>query len=123
MLPTLLCVVVGLGWGLTNPYIRKGSVVVKRKKGVGQGWRAEWGAFLTTPSFLIPQVLNLICSILFIALLGSGANVSVAVPAANATSLAANAVVDLLLGESNTELLAIARGLKIHLGHNYELLR
>jgi hypothetical protein len=102
---------VGLLWGATNPLIKRGSLAVERKKkaaaaraadggaaGAGGGFFAEWRALLTTPSFLVPQVLNQLGGLLFIALL-SGADISVAVPAANATSLAANAAADVLLGE------------------------
>jgi len=104
---------VGLLWGATNPLIKRGSLAVERKKKeaaaragggggggerAGAGFVAEWRALLTTPSFLVPQVLNQLGGLLFIALL-SGADISVAVPAANATSLAANAAADVLLGE------------------------
>jgi hypothetical protein len=100
MLGTILSfIVVGLLWGGTNPLIKRGSVSVEAKKASGkQGVIQEWRTLLSTPSFLIPQLLNQVGSVLFAASLGH-ADISLAVPTANATSLAANAVVDLLLGE------------------------
>ena len=103
---------VGLLWGVTNPLIKVGSLEVERKRkaaaeragGDGKaaaagGWLAEARALLTTPSFLVPQVLNQLGGLAFTLLL-SGADISVAVPTANGTSLAANAAADtLLLGE------------------------
>ncbi len=52
---------------------------------------------LTTPSFIIPQLLNLSGSVLFALSLGSN-DLSIAVPLANGTSLFANALVDHFLG-------------------------
>lgn len=96
---TLPFVGVGLLWGATNPLIKKGSVLVERQRGTGNASvLADWRALLTTPSFLVPQLLNQTGSVLFVWLLG-GASISTAVPVANATSLAANAVADVLLGE------------------------
>lgn len=93
-------VLVGLLWGATNPLIKRGSVIVESKKSARQrgGVLGEWLALLSTPSFLVPQLLNQVGSVLFAASLGR-ADISLAVPTANATSLAANAVADLLLGE------------------------
>jgi hypothetical protein len=89
---------VGLLWGATNPLIKRGSLLVDSKKAGQQGVLGEWRALLTTPSFLLPQLLNQVGSVLFAVSLGYS-DISVAVPTANATSLAANAVADLLLGE------------------------
>ena len=91
-------ILVGLLWGATNPLIKRGSIIVDSKKSARQGILGEWLALLTTPSFLLPQLLNQVGSVLFAASLGY-ADISLAVPTANATSLAANAIVDLLLGE------------------------
>ena len=100
MLGTAGCyVLIGLLWGSTNPLIKRGSVTVEAKRGDNQqSFLGEWRALLTTPSFLLPQLLNQVGSVLFAASLAYS-DISVAVPTANATSLAANAVVDLLLGE------------------------
>ena len=53
---------------------------------------------LTTPAFIIPQLLNLSGSILFALSLGS-ADLSIAVPLANGVSLFSNAIVDHFVGE------------------------
>jgi len=53
---------------------------------------------LTTPAFIVPQLLNFSGSALFARALGQS-DLSVAVPLANGVSLAANAVVDHFLGE------------------------
>jgi hypothetical protein len=100
MLGTAACwVLVGLLWGATNPLIKRGSVTVEAKRaGREGGVLGEWRALLTTPSFLLPQLLNQAGSVLFAVSLAYS-DISVAVPIANATSLAANAVADLLLGE------------------------
>lgn len=95
------CVLVGLVWGATNPFVKRGSLKVEAKKarsGRQTGWLAELAALVTTPAFLVPQALNQCGSVLFVLLLG-GANISVVVPLVNAASLASNAVVDVLLGE------------------------
>ncbi len=100
--PVLACLFVGLLWGATNPLIKHGSLrVAARKRGTAasQGWLADWMILLSTPSYLVPQTLNFAGSVAFIALLGSGVDISVAVPTANATSLASNAVMDMVLGE------------------------
>ena len=55
--------------------------------------------YLTTPQFIIPQLLNLCGSVLFAVILGWGGELSVAVPLANGVSLAANALVDHFFGE------------------------
>jgi hypothetical protein len=51
-------VVVGLIWGFTNPLIKRGSAALERRKVPGDGAAAEWRALLSTPSFLVPQLLN-----------------------------------------------------------------
>lgn len=97
----ITCVLVGLVWGVTNPFVKRGSVVVAQKKAESRyltSLSSEWTALLTTPQFLIPQLLNQTASVLFVVLLG-GAYITVAVPIVNATCLAANAVVDVLMGE------------------------
>lgn len=56
---------------------------------------------ITTPAFILPQLLNLSGSVLFAASLASS-NISLAVPLANGTSLAATALVGHLLGDTIT---------------------
>ncbi|EFN52783.1 hypothetical protein CHLNCDRAFT_138411 [Chlorella variabilis] len=53
---------------------------------------------LLTPTFVVPQALNLCASVLFAATLGSS-NVSITAPVANGVSLATNAAFDHLLGD------------------------
>lgn len=83
----------GLIWGVTNPFIRKGSIKVEAYEQQGIGWRS-W----LQPSLILPWLLNQSGSVLFTVLLAS-ADISRAVPIANAVSIAANTVTDLFLGE------------------------
>ena len=103
------CVLVGLVWGATNPFVKRGALQVEEKKKARRSqppskagrlatWLGEVLPYITTPSFLVPHLLNQSGSVLFVLLLG-GANISVAVPLVNAASLAANAAADVLLGE------------------------
>ena len=98
-------VLVGLLWGATNPLIRRGTLLVERKAasvrqangapGARHRVRSRLEVHLTTPAFLVPQLLNLSGSALFWYLLRQpGALLSLAVPVANGTSILANAVVD-----------------------------
>jgi len=87
-------VLVGLIWGVTNPFIKQGSVKAEAEKAQGaHHWRC-WAQ----PSLLLPWVANQSGSVLFVLLLGS-ADISRLVPISNAISIAANAIVDLLCGE------------------------
>lgn len=96
-------VLVGLLWGATNPLIRRGTLLVERKAvrqangapGARHRVRSRLEVHLTTPAFLVPQLLNLSGSVLFWYLLRQpGALLSLAVPVANGTSILANAVAD-----------------------------
>lgn len=59
-------VLVGVLWGVTNPLIKRGGQLVEKRKaeaatsagGGVPGWAADWAALLSTPSFLVPQVIN-----------------------------------------------------------------
>jgi drug/metabolite transporter (DMT)-like permease len=73
------CLLVSLLWGLTNPFIKRGSEGLKGLP----NWRAEIRYLLTTPSFLIPQALNLVGSFLFYALLMGESQISILVPLVN----------------------------------------
>jgi hypothetical protein len=98
MISTILCCVfVGVLWGSTNPFIRRGSLKCQEKAAVS-GQEAGWRCMLSTPALVVPQALNYTGSLLFVVLLGSS-NISVAVPLANGISLLVNAAVDLGLGE------------------------
>ena len=56
---------IGILWGVTNPLVRRGSLEACCRKNC-----SPWVAHLTTPAFIIPQVLNQAGSALFIYLLG-----------------------------------------------------
>jgi len=104
-LPTLLlCALIGSVWGISNPFVRRGAIAVeekKRRRPPSQGGLfPDLRLLLTTPAFLLPQLLNQGGGVAFNALLASGrAPLSVAGPAVNAATLAANALADVLLGE------------------------
>jgi hypothetical protein len=106
MIEVAVAILVGLLWGLTNPLIKRGSVKASEKArqlasstaNAGAA-SAELRALLSTPAFLVPQALNQCGGALFALLLGRGARVTAAVPAANGVALAANAVADAALGE------------------------
>jgi hypothetical protein len=84
---------VGLIWGSTNPFIRRGTLAVEaaRTQQATDKGTAGWRSWVT-PGILIPWLANQLGSVLFVLLLGQ-ADISMAVPVANAISIAANAVV------------------------------
>ncbi len=88
--------------GTTNPLIRRGTLQAARRPArrvSGVGAVDQLLHHLATPAFLLPQLANLLASVLFAWALGSS-DISVAVPVANGVSLAANAAADcLLLGD------------------------
>lgn len=91
----LAALCVGLCWGITNAYLRAGVVRAARKDAallyltplVG----SHWAPLLSTPAFLLPQLLNWAASAALVALL-AGSKLHVATPVANAVSIAANAL-------------------------------
>ncbi len=97
------CIIVGVLWGCTNSFIKRGSVVADIKS-VDQACDSSWSVvhlwvnLLTTWRFLVPQALNLVGSVCFAYLLGR-APLSFVVPVTNAISLLSNAMTDWLLGE------------------------
>lgn len=97
------CIGVGVLWGCTNSFIKRGSVVADNKS-VDQACDFKWSVvhlwvnLLTTWRFLVPQALNLVGSVCFAYLLGR-APLSFVVPVTNAISLLSTAVTDWLLGE------------------------
>ncbi|CAD7698393.1 unnamed protein product [Ostreobium quekettii] len=99
--PVAGAVLVGALWGCTNPLIKLGTAAAEesRRPSGGVGPLAQWAALLSTPAFLIPQLLNASGSILFTLLLAAS-DLSLLVPLANATALALNAVVDWRLGQA-----------------------
>lgn len=97
------CIGVGVLWGCTNSFIKRGSVVADLKHSEvarGSSWTVVdlWCNLLTTWKFVLPQALNLLGSVYFAFLLGT-APLSFVVPVTNAVSLLSNAVTDWVLGE------------------------
>ena len=92
-------VLVGLLWGATNPYIRRGTLAVEAR---ARRPKNTVLAHVTTLAFIVPQLLNLSGSLLFTSLLRQpGSRLSIAVSLANGTSILANAVVDWLVAGEN----------------------
>ncbi len=98
----LAATLVGCLWGLTNPFVKRGTESVQQKvdqfAAAKRTWLVTVAVWLSTPSFLVPFLLNQSGSFLFIYMLGSS-DISVLVPTANAISLLATAGADLALGE------------------------
>lgn len=82
---------IGLIWGSTNPFIRRGSLAVEAAQQQDGSSAKAW--FI--PALCLPWLCNQLGSVLFVVLLGQ-ADISMAVPVANAISIAANALVSLL---------------------------
>ena len=91
------CALVGVIWGATNPWIRRGIITCERKARLTHS-KVSWRVMLTTPAFLVPQLCNYCGSLLFLLVLGSS-DISVVVPLANGISLLVNALVDVAFGE------------------------
>lgn len=87
---SIAALIVGVIWGGTNPFIKRGSLVVEALQ-QQQGVNSRWHSWLS-PSLCIPWLINQLGSVFFVLLLGQ-ADISTAVPVANAISIAANAVV------------------------------
>jgi hypothetical protein len=84
---------IGLIWGSTNPFIRRGSLAVEAAQQQQDGSSSSSSAkawFI--PALCLPWLCNQLGSVLFVVLLGQ-ADISMAVPVANAISIAANALV------------------------------
>lgn len=82
---------IGLIWGSTNPFIRRGSLAVEAaQQQDGSSSAKAW--FI--PALCLPWLCNQLGSVLFVVLLGQ-VDISMAVPVANAISIAANALVSL----------------------------
>lgn len=93
MWTVIAALLAGVIWGTTNPFIRKGSIKVEGYEQQGNGW-CSW----LQASLVAPWLLNQTGSVVFIMMLAS-ADISKAVPVANAVSIATNAVTDVFLGE------------------------
>jgi hypothetical protein len=98
---SVVCVLVGLLWGCTNPLVKRGAALVEQRLQAVRcpGRYTSTVLHLTTPSFIIPQTANLAGSILFASQLGSS-KLTVTVPFSNGIALAANAVVDACCGSA-----------------------
>lgn len=90
---------VGLIWGSTNPFIRRGTLAVEAARAQQANTDKRAWQLLVTPGVLVPWLVNQLGSVLFVILLGQ-ADISMAVPVANAISIAANAVVSSSAPES-----------------------
>lgn len=97
------CVCIGVLWGCTNSFIKRGSAAADLQTSTSQepsslAVATFWYRLLTTWKFVLPQALNLLGSVSYALLLGK-APLSFVVPITNATSLLANAVTDWTIGE------------------------
>ncbi|KAL6006162.1 hypothetical protein ACLOJK_040208 [Asimina triloba] len=106
-------IAVGLVWGTTNAFMRRGALLWDQKLKSASaanpsrpssfhrrllGHLKKWIHLLLVWQYSIPFLLNLSASAAFFSLLGD-APISLAVPVTNATTFAATAVGAILLGE------------------------
>ncbi|KAJ3695682.1 hypothetical protein LUZ60_001059 [Juncus effusus] len=87
-------ITVGLIWGATNAFMRRGAAISSAAASSDISWLGP----LLTYQYAVPFLINLSASALFFHLLGA-APISLAVPVTNATTFAATAVTGFLLGE------------------------
>ncbi|XP_011206490.2 transmembrane protein 234 homolog [Bactrocera dorsalis] len=91
---------VGLLWGATNPFIRRGSIGIDTID-TGSRWHNLWAELRMIGSRLnywIPFILNQLGSVLYVWTL-QHTNITLAVPIANSLSFAFTAVTGYCLGE------------------------
>ena len=88
------CLIVATVWGATNPFIKRGTQGLNSAK----TRMDEFKYLATTPSYLIPQILNLSGSLLFYLLL-SKSDISFIVPVTNALTFCITFLVSQMLGE------------------------
>ncbi|KAF5840242.1 hypothetical protein DUNSADRAFT_17345 [Dunaliella salina] len=96
MIDIAAVLLVGLLWGGTNPVVEKGAKLVKARLESSRHTSSLQSLQIhcTTPSFIIPHLLNTAGSILFVYLLSlSNVDLGFVVPAANATALAITGVI------------------------------
>lgn len=99
---------IGVIWGCTNPLIKRGSAHAARRKAgradatAGAAARRSlwqfWADLLLDWQYTVPFLINLSGSALFFATLGK-AEISTAVPVANAVTFVCTALTGILLGE------------------------
>lgn len=109
-------ITVGLVWGATNAFMKKGTLIWDQKlKSSSQANTTQnpilktlnnWLNLLLTWQYSVPFLLNLSASATFFAIL-SDTPISLAVPVTNATTFAATALFGLLLGEEIRVLMAL----------------
>ncbi|KAH8300152.1 hypothetical protein KR044_010771, partial [Drosophila immigrans] len=93
--------IVGLLWGVTNPFIRLGSQGIESIADTGSRYRnliAELRMVGSRLSYWIPFGLNQCGSLLYVWTLQT-ANITIAVPVANSLSFVFTAITGYLLGE------------------------
>ena len=108
-----VALVVGVVWGVTNTFVRMGVLQAGEKTGqhsrisalVGQ----HWASLLSTPSFIVPQVVNWCASILMVVSL-AGSKLHIATPVANGVSIAATAASGQVLLRDNLDQKLLACG-------------
>jgi len=95
------CIAVALIWGITNPFIKKGTEGVEKVQAPGfiQRITKEVLFFICNWKYTLPWILNQSGSILYYWTL-STSKLSLVVPVTNALTLAITVVAGRLLGES-----------------------
>ncbi|CAG9461989.1 unnamed protein product [Pedinophyceae sp. YPF-701] len=117
MIGLLPFVLIGVVWGSTNPFIKRGSEAAARRAAQRHAKRhgpakasaaTQPGALdlLLTPSYVVPQAINLLGSAAFTALLGY-TRVTRAGPVTNAVALSSTALCGWCLGDQLNLKLAI----------------
>lgn len=93
-------VVVGLLWGATNPFIRRGTVGVDKITADSSIMKTllEWKFLITRWQYIVPFLLNQSGGILYFYAL-QNADLSLAVPVANSCTFLFTALTAMLLGE------------------------
>ncbi|KAL6778278.1 hypothetical protein ACKKBG_A17585 [Auxenochlorella protothecoides x Auxenochlorella symbiontica] len=98
---SLLPIIVGCLWGVTNPFIRQGVIAANKQAPTartGVAWLDSGIHSLSTPALIIPQGLNLLGGVIFASSLRF-CSISTAGPISNGVTLAVTACVETLLGE------------------------
>lgn len=91
---------VALLWGVTNPFIKKGSKGlenVKASSKFGQFFK-ELAFLVTQLKYIIPFIINQLGSVLYFLTLGN-ADISLAVPVTNSLTFVITAITGWFLGE------------------------
>ncbi|KAK4488320.1 hypothetical protein RD792_004076 [Penstemon davidsonii] len=103
-------VAVGLVWGATNAFMRKGALIwdkaLKSTPQTNTPQLKKWLKLLVIWQYTLPFLINLSASATFFAIL-SDTPISLAVPVTNATTFAATAVFGTILGEETRSGLAL----------------